>query len=229
MLCTEWSLVKHNLGLLEVTPLYCKRWSCMLCQPKRKSRLIREVKAGNPNTFITLTVSPKEDETPAERCSALSKAWRTVVARAKRKYKIKKLPYFVVVEATKAGEPHLHILARLKWIDQRWLSDQMRALTGAPIVDIRRIRHRNVAAAYVAKYIGKAPGKFGTSKRYWQSKGYRLDAKEEKPIDRWTGAEYWIERQWLSKVGIMYEELGRNVVWDYNVLVISPYDYKGYS
>ncbi len=99
-------------------------------------------------------------------------AWRRCVKAAKTRYGYPSIPYFAVFEATQLGQPHLHVLCRLKWIDQRWLSDFMRAAIDAPIVDIRRCTSGRAAARYVSKYLGKAPNKFGTSKRYWCTKDY---------------------------------------------------------
>jgi len=99
-----------------------------------------------------------------------------------RRYKLKAFDFMAVFEATQAGTPHLHILARVRWIDQKWLSDTMNDLIQSPIVDIRRIDNRGRAVAYVTKYVGKCPTQFGHSKRYWKSKCYeqRPDRKCKK-------------------------------------------------
>jgi hypothetical protein len=79
------------------------------------------------------------------------------------------LPYFAVVERHKSGRPHLHILLRCDYIPQPWISRQMQRLAGSPVCDIRAVQGTKQAAAYVAKYIGKAPAKFGNSRAYWYS------------------------------------------------------------
>lgn len=82
------------------------------------------------------------------------------------------LPYFAVVERHKSGRPHLHILLRCEYIPQRWLSAEMARRQQSPVCDIRKVGNGKIAAAYVAKYIGKAPAKFGNSRAYWYTKNW---------------------------------------------------------
>jgi len=97
----------------------------------------------------------------------------------RRRYGHDSINYFAVVEETKQGEPHLHILLRSPYIPQAFISDCMRDLIGAPIVDIRRIRSARDVVTYVAKYITKAPKQFGTAKRYWSSRDYEIKERDD--------------------------------------------------
>jgi hypothetical protein len=178
MMCHEWTLVKSNGRQARLISLPCKSWTCEHCAEQRRKMLIAEAMAGRPTTFITLTSNPRQPGTPTSRRILLAWAWNVIVKRAKREFGIKTLPYFVVCEKTKAGEPHLHILARAPFIPQRWLSAAMAELTNAPICDIRRVNSASHAAAYVAKYVGKEPAQFGKLKRYWKSQDYS-------PADDW--------------------------------------------
>lgn len=81
--------------------------------------------------------------------------------------------YLCVLEATKGGWPHLHILWRGRYIPQAWLSEQMERHTQSPVCWIEKINNPETRAGYVAKYCGKEPHKFGTLKRYWQTKNYQ--------------------------------------------------------
>ena len=180
--CGEASLVNQGSGQVRAVSLRCRSWSCPLCQPDRQRQLVALAASGKPAVFITLSSNPQTGTSPATRAHALSRAWPIVVRRACRKYGYSKIPYLCVFEATKKGEPHLHILARVKWIDQRWLSNQMRELTGAPIVDIRKVRSVKQAASYIAKYIGKAPHRFATCKRYWRTRSWDLSTWKPEPI-----------------------------------------------
>lgn len=185
MLCSEWSLVHYQSGFSDVVTLHCNSWGCPICRPRRKRRLVMQAKAGKPNTFLTLTVNPAIGLSPVHRAKMLARAFRLVRLRAMRRYGYRRLPFICVFEQTKEGEPHLHALMRCKWIDQRWLSKQMDELIGAPVVDIRRVTSARGIANYVAKYIGKAPHRFGTTKRYWQSQDYaqwRPDHREEPEV-----------------------------------------------
>lgn len=187
-LCGDASLVNHGVRKVRAVTLRCRAWSCTYCQPWRAGKLIGLAKSGEPDTFITLTVSQAAGTDPDARARALVDAWRVVVRRAKRRYGYASIPYLCVFESTKNGEPHLHILARCKWIDQSWLSDQMRDLIASPVVDIRRVHGGRHVAHYVAKYVGKGPGQFGTCKRYWHTRDYPLDPKTKKPLDTsWNG------------------------------------------
>lgn len=165
-------LVNQGIDAARAVTLRCRSWGCDLCQPYRKRELISLARAGRPQTFITITVNPSKGTDPVDRARKLVKAWRLIVKRAKRQYGYSTIAYLCVFEATKKGEPHLHILSDVKWIDQKWLSRQMRDIAEAPIVDIRKVRSSKHIAYYIAKYIGKQPHKFGTCKRYWTTKGW---------------------------------------------------------
>ncbi len=140
--------------------------------------------AGSPNTFITLTVNPNLYMSPSARAQELAHAWRRVRRRAMKVFDLKALPFLAVFEQTKRGEPHLHILCRVRWIPQTWLSEQMNAEIGAPIVDIRRVQDGAEAIRYVAKYIGKQPHRFDGVKRYWRSQDFVVIEKKENEGDR---------------------------------------------
>lgn len=172
MLCRDAIVVKHEVNRLSARVLTCRSWSCELCRPERQKQLIAKAISGHPTNFITLTVNPATGTDPVDRARALVKAWRTIRKLAMRKYSYKALEFLAVIEATKKGEAHLHILARVKWIDQAWLSEQMERLTGAPIVWIERLDGQKKIANYVAKYCGKEPMRFGTLKRYWTSRNW---------------------------------------------------------
>jgi len=172
MLCSEWTILKVRHGKTYAEPLRCRCWSCEECRPRRVAQLKALASEGHPNTFLTLTVNPAFGDDPDDRARKLSRAWRLVRQRAMRKYRYKSLPFLAVFERTKADEPHLHILLRVAWLDQRWLSNQMAELMGAPIVDIRRVTSERGAARYIAKYLGKDPHSFDGCKRYWRSQDW---------------------------------------------------------
>ena len=183
MLCGEGTIVNDGQHGPRAVTLKCRAWTCEGCAPDRKKALTALAASGAPSTFITLTSNPATYSGPDARARALVIAWREVVRRIKRTYGYRDLAYFCVFEATKAGEPHLHILARVGYVPQYWLADQMVALMNAPIVDIRRVKSASQAAAYVAKYVGKAPHRFATCKRYWYTKGWDQSGWEKPPHD----------------------------------------------
>ena len=194
--------------MFRAVSLRCRSWGCPLCQPDRQRQLVALAASGQPTVFITLTSNPRTGSSPASRARALASAWPVIVRRARAKYGYSSIPYFCVFEATKNGEPHLHILARVKWIDQRWLSRQMRELTGAPIVDIRVVRSVKQAASYISKYIGKAPHRFKTCKRYWRTKSWDLSKHDKEPMEGDWSNVWELRDQRLTSVVACWEALG---------------------
>lgn len=191
MLCSEFALVKHSFPEITVIPLRCRCWSCDHCRPSRKARLEAEAQAGAPTIFITLTSRRREGECPDRAAQRLVTAWRTVRAEYLKRHGKDSLHFLAVFEATKLGWPHLHIVARAKWVDQRWLSRRMRALIGSPIVDVRDVGNIRKRAAYISKYVGKNPHRFEGVKRYWRSLKY-LTPAEDKDVQSEETAPLWV-------------------------------------
>jgi len=154
---------------------------------------------GQPTTLLTLTTNPHHLESPHERAVELSHAWRRLRRAIMKRQKLDALPFIAVFERTKQGEPHLHILLRAPFISQRWISAWLDAEIGAPICDIRRIRGRKAAAAYIAKYIGKDPQRFTGTKRYWSSTDYDQRAPYERPEGRPEPRSIFVVQQRLEE------------------------------
>lgn len=169
MLCTELSVVWQATAGIKCEPLYCRSWGCEICAPRRARRLRYEARRGKPTTFLTLTANPAWGQTPDARARRLVEAWRNIRQAWSRENSGQKLPFLAVFEATRAGEPHLHIIMRAPFIKQSWLSGLMAKYMQSPIVDIRRVQSQRGVAKYIAKYIAKAPKVFEGCKRYWRS------------------------------------------------------------
>lgn len=208
MLCTELTLVCKGPNFLWAEPLRCRSWGCDNCQPMRRSQLIALGLSGNPTSFITLTSSPETADEPVEAARRLVTAWRAIRKEACKRYGYKSLPFLAVFEATEAGRPHLHILARCPWIDQDWLSKLCDVLIAAPIVWIERVKDTKRAAAYVAKYCGKEPERFGTLKRYWTSKDWQPADDGEHPGHRGLTGKWSVVRERYDHFLDIYERLG---------------------
>lgn len=193
MLCTELTAIMSIGQDLKVWPLRCKRWSCDHCRPHRQIGLRRLARGGNPTTFLTLTVNPAYGPSPDWRASALVAAFRTLRRRIVKRYNLPKLEFLAVFEATKKGEPHLHVLMRSPYIPQDWISDQMRQLMAAPVVDIRWVGDQGRLAAYVSKYLGKAPHAFAGVKRYWRSQEF--DQRDDETEWRIGARDCEVERR----------------------------------
>jgi len=167
-----------------VITLRCRSWTCPKCKPRRQKQLRYQALSGKPITFITLTCRPDLHASPGDAARAMSRAWRAARRAIEAKYGQRKGEYLTVVEATEKGWPHLHVLTTRPWIDQAWLSHLWKQLTGAPIVDVRRVKNDRMAASYVSKYLGKAPHRFIGCKRYYFTRGYKpAKTQLEQPCD----------------------------------------------
>jgi len=166
----------------------CKCWNCSNCGPWRRKRLLRQIEAGRPDKLATITVPENEPGSPTEHAYKLTWAFKQLKKRIRRRWKSEPFEYYAVMEATKRGQPHLHLCLRAPFIPQWWLSQQMRELINAPIVDIRKIHCPRRAARYVSKYVAKDPTTFGNLKRAWHSKNWIVEKPPEPECD-WSGAE----------------------------------------
>lgn len=172
MFCREQSIVATSHFGQVAAPVKCKRWECDNCKDWRAACLMARGMEGKPNRFITFTCrhAPGEDKVAVAR--RMVAAWRTIVLRWRRLKPWHKCEYLAVFEPHISGYPHMHILWKGHWIDQKWLSQQGSELLNSPVQHVFRIKDAKSAAAYVVKYFSKAPTKFGTLKRYWTSKNW---------------------------------------------------------
>lgn len=185
-------VVKKQGSRVTIYPVRCKSWSCPDCKQYRARLLRAQAYEGKPNRFVTLTVNPHNFETPEERCRQMTLAWRDFVREWRRTHGGARIEYMYVIEATKRGEPHMHILVRSDYIPQDELSAWMGERTGAPVVTIERPRTVRGVAKYVTKYVTKDLHQFEGSKRYFRSRGWlKQTIKERKAIAN-AGAIYWL-------------------------------------
>ncbi len=198
-ICSRFTLVNHDETGLRAAPLFCRRWSCPVCGPKRAWRLRTEATEGKPTTFLTLTVRFGEFTTPGNAACALVKAWRNIRQQAKRELGIDKLPFMAVFEKTKRGWPHLHILMRAPFIDQKWISEKCAKYLNSPVVFIERISDTSRTARYVAKYCSKDPQIWDGVKRYWRSLDY-LPPQEAVEDDNLARSEIVVLRKPYDEV-----------------------------
>lgn len=227
MFCGTATQVKIGEAATAARPLRCRSWQCDHCCPNRKKQLIALGMSGKPNRFLTLTVNPALYNSPDERAEQLARAWRLIRKRMKRKFRWQRIPFLAVVEKQKSGEPHLHILLRCPYIPQAWLSEQMRDLMHAPIVDIRWITDQGKVAGYVAKYCGKEPHRYRNTKRYWRSPDWCLESFQADDAITgtvlcwqvsWKPIDHWQEQQ--TRWGAVLAQEGQ---WTYAMAFQSPH------
>lgn len=222
-LCNEWTLVKDLGQIRYAKPLPCRSWNCESCAEMRRAQLMAQAASGEPVRFLTLTVNPEVGSDPEDRMKMLAWAWRTCVKRLRRRYGPQAIEFLAIVEQTKLGEPHLHILLRSPYIPQAYISECMADLINAPIVDIRLIRNQREVVRYVAKYLTKAPHRFGTSKRYWCSAHYDLGKEDFRknrpaPIVKWAIAREPISliiNRWIHEHFAVRRDKGTTLIGIY--------------
>lgn len=204
MLCSEASLVNHGERKVRVITLWCRCWSCEMCEPGRKRRVCREVAEGQPNIFLTLTTRYVEGGDPVAEARRQGDAFAALARLIRKRWKGREFEYYVVREATKRGWPHLHLMIRSGFIPAKWLVEQWKALTGSYVVKIKAIYRVGNVAAYLAKYIGKAPHRFGTTKRYWHSRGW-FDVRPPEPKENngWD-SKWYIDRKSVQRLAERY-------------------------
>jgi len=171
--CKSLSLVGESpTGAIAALPLYCRRWQCPDCGKFQRRRLQRRLLAGDPTTFITLTTNPNLFSTPDDAFKQASLAINRLIKVLRRRYPRKRIEYGLVWEKTKNGWPHAHLLVRAAYIPQKVLSREWERLSGAKVVDIRMVRSKGEAAAYVSKYLAKDPACPEGYRRYRLSQRY---------------------------------------------------------
>lgn len=148
-----------------------------------------------------------------------AKAVRIAKREDRRKTEI--AAHFWIMEEHKSGWPHMHILWRGRYVPQWWLSQQLEELIQSPIVDVRRVKNPAQRAAYVAKYCGKKPHQFGTTKRYSQTRNYKLQSEWSSDRSLPKGLR-WIERKtqvhqvvkgWIDQDRQVYQLSPRLFMW----------------
>lgn len=208
MLCSEACLVNHGLAKVRAITLRCRCWSCGLCRPMRKARLCADMADGRPNKLLTLTTRVVEGGDRVAEARRQGVAFGALIRLIRRRCDGQELAFFAVREATEQGWPHLHVALRSPYIPQAWLAEKWEELTGSFVVDIRKIWRAGGVAGYLAKYIGKAPQRFGSTKRYWYSRNWFDERPPLPPRDRtwdsrWSlvtdGIERLAEVYWLKK------------------------------
>lgn len=149
--CGRKSVLAENGEYRVIFPLKCNSWQCVKCRKRLSAKWLKKIRPGPVERFITLTVDVKRFESVGEAVKKLYSAYKLLVQAIRRKYK--KFEYFSVIEFTKQGWPHIHILQRGTYIPHKWLSLQWDKLGMGFIVLPKKVRGR--AKEYLVKYMTK--------------------------------------------------------------------------
>lgn len=164
--------------LLETLHQNCTRYLCHTCRKFRKrrgrafQRAISGLKVGGRWQLWTLTTSDEE----YEKDTSIQAHFRALMMRLKRAGLL--VGYMKVIEYTKRGRPHIHVIIKGPPIPHWWLEKQWQDLHGSFVwFTKKRIRGAPAGAGYLAKYLGKDPrARYGWSWT-WVWKGFVKDWK----------------------------------------------------
>lgn len=131
----------------------CNNWSCPVCGRRKVQHYAQKVAKAEPNRLITLTVNPSRHSSPREAFDSTRRKVTELATKLRRRYD--EFEFFRVLEVTKKGWPHYHLITRSPYIPQPEISDLWNGLTGAPIVDVRQMKKTVQAYWYVVKYLAK--------------------------------------------------------------------------
>lgn len=181
-LCTDLSVVNANRQEGEISLLKCKRWSCEICNPDCRWKVMCKARDGLPNLFLTLTVSDKGYADAHEQARDMKRGLVMLRRRIERHWGIKNIPFIVVFEKHLKGQPHMHLLLRAPYLHQKVLLGMWRDIMGSGGVNTKFVKDKKKILFYITKYIGKDLAAFEGCKRWWRSQNFNVSKDEREPI-----------------------------------------------
>jgi hypothetical protein len=179
--CTSaTTLVGYSQDLEEtvIIGITCKRWGCRFCGQAKIRKLAAIATEAKPTSLVTLTVDPALHENPRHAYDQTRRKVATLSQQLRKAYG--EFEYLRVLEITKKGWPHYHLVSRCPYIPQAAISTVWATLTGAPIVDIRKIKRTQDVYYYVIKYLSKQHYIRWTDRRVTMSRHFDLTSKVER-------------------------------------------------
>lgn len=149
------TLTAHSLYLGQpiFMALPCKQWKCPKCARDKIIRLADRTKDAKPNRLLTLTVDPALHQSPRGAFDATRRQVSELFRKLRPKFG--EIEYLRVVEVTKKGWPHYHLLIRSGYLPHPSVKAAWQDLTGATIVDLRKVERTFNAYWYLVKYLSK--------------------------------------------------------------------------
>ena len=134
----------------------CGSWTCCYCWPRKarlaKHRIREQASKFDLCYFWTLTLAPREFDSPKQRVLHLRRVFNKFREYLKREYSVPPT-YICVLEFTQRGVPHLHVLFD-RYIPHEWVKLTWDHLGGGRVVWVKRVKIRNVSR-YLSKYLTK--------------------------------------------------------------------------
>lgn len=210
-----------------VLPTTCKTWGCRACRVRVAALFSMRVEAGvlayGGSWFITLTYKQGSRQVDAE---CVRKDWKAFW-RMLRETEFRSLSWLRVVELTKKGQPHLHLVMQanssrpncyggggleIRRYRHRWASCQCvahmlsrawYAVTGDSwIVDVSSVRSRKKSGDYLGKYLQKGDRfgleALGFTRRWSSSKGWAGTGRIRLRQSKEAGGPGWERNDWST-------------------------------
>lgn len=183
--CPRWGFIEMttSYGQQYVMETSCKTWRCPVCRYKRISYVKLMMERGcsilGESYLITLTLKAGDPWT--HDAEFVARAWTSLLRRLKRRSP--QLTWFKVVEATRKGTPHLHLIVggigkripncagKFPPFSVDWINEECREdclihewgriwwdNTGAFVVHAVEVYSAAGAAKYLGKYLVKGMG-----------------------------------------------------------------------
>lgn len=167
----------HSAQVLFCLP--CKRWSCRVCSQAKITKLAHSVRAAKPNRLLTLTVDPALYASPLHAWHETRKCVPLLIRNLRKRFG--EVEYLRVTEVTKNGWPHYHLLVRSGYLPHSAVRKIWNDLTGARIVDLRKVTKSFKAYQYLVKYLSKLHKLEWTERHVSYSRGFIPDDPWQAP------------------------------------------------
>lgn len=176
------SLPEPSAPLLEVSHQNCTRRYCVYCRRReakfrrRKGRTFQRamsgLKVGKTWQLWTLTTSDAQHETG----KSIQQSFRALVMRMRRAGLCQ--GYMKVIEYTKRGRAHIHMLLQGPPVPWWWMNENWQAVHSSFVwYSQKRQAGKGKGAGYLAKYMGKDPRARYSWSWDWVWKGFAKDWK----------------------------------------------------
>jgi hypothetical protein len=190
--CRASSIIINGGGEKAVCEFHCASWDCDHCAEDKRAALIAKLIGGNPDVAWTVTTVVGSYGDPVKARNAMVAAWQDFIDSEVQRRKLKRPPYGIVIEAGEGAWPHMHILMRHWYIDFHRLQEWMQRRLKAHRVHFDLLRDPKAGAKYMGKYLGKAPHRFGTGKRYWFTQNWDQRPPHQPWREKRPGERHWI-------------------------------------
>lgn len=223
--CGRYSVtgIDSKTGRKVFRRINCGGWTCPYCGPRRartaRASIRQHAEDLQLKYFLTLTLDPSKLEGGMREAEFAVQYMRIVFNKfrvyLRRKYK-EKPAYICVLEFTKKGVPHLHILID-RYIPQAWISNVWGTLGGGRICFIKQVKVHQVAR-YLSKYLTKelllsAPKR---TRRITCARAIKLFPKFHSGIawELLKSSIWWNMAEWRCRIGNRQGDLFRYIGFD---------------